>query len=712
MYTLKKILHKTYNWDEPNTKLSETNEQEKTVHPFTLVFPHDLEEEFQKEYHSNSTQLMNVSIILGMVVYFIYSILDFTIIKHSIEIIYIKNVIGSIIFLITFVGINRARIKKKIQPFLCFTTAVMGILNIVFTVMASPELNYYYYIGNILIIMWAYILLRMQFVWALTSGIMVFFFYQIAAITMLDLNKDLYIISTSNLFAANLIGLFSAYILEFHSRKIFYNKVKLKESNERLRVLFDNVYDAIFIIDVDGNILDVNNKVIDLFNVSQEQVKNLNIRDISSRNNNFEKLNKIFQNVVSKGKIYRFEWRVKRLIDEIEFEVEVFLNRINIGLENSIIATVRDISEQKEAHKKLLLTQRTVESNTTPIYWFNSKYEIIYANNSAVEQTGYNIDELYNMKFEDFVRKEQQTKWIDWCERNIIGDSSTKFEIDIIRRNGSEFNAEVNVSNIIHEKEEIAIALVNDITERKKISENLILAKEKAEQSDKLKTEFLAGMSHEIRTPVNTIVNFVSLIKNEIGNEMNENMAFAFQMINNGSKRLIRTIDSILNMSQFQTGSYEVFVEKISLVDNILFPLINEFEQTAKGKNLKLIFENDSYKSDIKGDEYTLKQLFINLIDNAIKYTEEGFVKVKLYSNEKYYRVDIEDSGIGMSKEFIPSLFQPFSQEEQGYTRSFDGNGLGLALVKKYIDLNNGKISVESEKGKGTIFKVQLPIAN
>ncbi len=486
------------------------------------------------------------------------------------------------------------------------------------------------------------------------------------------------------------------------------NQIKLKASNERLKTLFNNVYDAVFIHDIDGKVLDINNKVIDLYNTSQEQIKNLNIKDISSATNDFKKLEAAWQDVIEKGKTFKFEWRSKHHNDEYEFDTEIFLSRIKFGSDYYILASVRDITDLKESHRKLLLTQETVEFNTTPIYWFNNKYKIIYANNSAIKQIGYSLNELYKMKFEDFIRNELKEKWIQWCEDNIQGNSSTKFEIDITRKNGHEFPAEVNVTNIFYENEEIAIVLVTDITKRKKIAQNLILAKEKAEQSDKLKTEFLAGMSHEIRTPINTILNFISLIKNELGKNITEDTSFAFQMIDSGSKRLIRTIDSILNMSQFQTGSYDVFLEEISLVENILSPLINEFKQTAKAENLEFYFENNVDNPIVFADEYTLKQLFINLIDNGIKYTKEGYVKIRLDADDKFCFIDIEDSGIGMAEEFIPTLFQPFSQEEQGYTRTFEGNGLGLALVKKYIDINNGTISVESKKGEGTAFKIKL----
>ncbi|MDO8549290.1 MAG: ATP-binding protein, partial [Ignavibacteria bacterium] len=160
--------------------------------------------------------------------------------------------------------------------------------------------------------------------------------------------------------------------------------------------------------------------------------------------------------------------------------------------------------------------------------------------------------------------------------------------------------------------------------------------------------------------------------------------------------------------SLIQTGNFNINLEKIDLKD-LLFKLIYEFNSLAKEKDLQLNFDPGNVESFILGDEYTLAQTFQNLIDNAIKYTEHGKVEVKIYSNGNgKINVDVKDTGIGISQEYMPNLFKPFSQEEDGYSRKFEGNGLGLALTKKYIELNNADIKVNSKKGEGTTFTVIL----
>ena len=250
------------------------------------------------------------------------------------------------------------------------------------------------------------------------------------------------------------------------------------------------------------------------------------------------------------------------------------------------------------------------------------------------------------------------------------------------------------------------------IKERLKFEEKLKLnqlelkrSKEKAESSDKLKSEFLAQMSHEIRTPINSILSFSSLIQEELQDKISKDLKEGFEVINCGSRRLIRTIDSILNMSRIQTGNIDLNPVRIKICD-IFKDLEVEFTSLANAKNIDF---NINYKTSdcyITADKYTVTQLFANLIDNAIKYTVHGKVEITVYCSSGKNYVQIKDSGIGMSEDFIKILFQPFMQEESGYTRKFEGNGLGLALVKKYCELNKAEIDVKSEKGKGSIFTI------
>ena len=251
-------------------------------------------------------------------------------------------------------------------------------------------------------------------------------------------------------------------------------------------------------------------------------------------------------------------------------------------------------------------------------------------------------------------------------------------------------------------------ALLNlEIKKKLNTEIELIEAKERAEKSDRLKSEFLAQISHEIRTPINSILSFSSLIKEDIEHKVGDDLRAGFNVISSAGKRIIRTIDLILNMSELQTGTFEYMPRKINVCKEVLEKIYVEYEPLACEKNLKFTITKNVDLPLIYADEHTVQQIFNHLIDNAIKFTNTGEIKVTIDANEeRNIVVHVSDTGIGISKEYMNEIYKPFLQENNGYTREYDGNGLGLALVKKYCDLNKAKILLESEKGKGTTFSI------
>ncbi|MCB0748495.1 MAG: sensor histidine kinase, partial [Ignavibacteriae bacterium] len=263
------------------------------------------------------------------------------------------------------------------------------------------------------------------------------------------------------------------------------------------------------------------------------------------------------------------------------------------------------------------------------------------------------------------------------------------------------------------ELNELNKSLENDLITRREIEKDLIHAIKKAEQSDRIKSDFLAQISHEIRTPINTIISFSNLIKDELIDKISDELKYGFSGINNAGKRLIRTIDLILNMSDAHAGTSGYTPSKINLATDIIDKILAEYKHQIKEKNLELEFNTKTVDPNITADLYTVEHIFTNLIDNAVKYTNQGKIEIDLLRNEKNnLKVVVKDSGVGISKDYIPKIFDEFSQEDVGYTRRYEGNGLGLALVKKYCEINHAEISVESEKGKGSAFTVTFLESN
>ncbi len=272
------------------------------------------------------------------------------------------------------------------------------------------------------------------------------------------------------------------------------------------------------------------------------------------------------------------------------------------------------------------------------------------------------------------------------------------------KKSGEFFPVNINVTAYYDESGKIRHfeGSFEDITERENFENNLKAAKENAEKSEKLKSDFLAQMSHEIRTPVNTILNYTSLLTIDENAGRDQQNAFIYDSIENAVNRLLRTIDLVLNMSDIENNTYKAIFEEVHFERDVLKPIIQEFNSAADKKKLKLELTSTDTSQIVYADKYTLIQIVVNLLDNAIKYTHKGKITLSIKDNI----FSISDTGIGISEEYIPQLFQKFSQEETGYSRKFEGTGLGLSLVKKYCEINNAEISVESKKGIGTTFKV------
>jgi len=244
-----------------------------------------------------------------------------------------------------------------------------------------------------------------------------------------------------------------------------------------------------------------------------------------------------------------------------------------------------------------------------------------------------------------------------------------------------------------------------DITDLKIKEKELKSALVRAEEAKKLKEQFLAQISHEIRSPLNVIVGYSDLLKNDY-NDGREDYSGILRSIKNNSKRLYRTFDLLLNMSQLQTSKYETRFEKVDLY-SVLKTVYNEFQSYAEEKNLELNLTNNiKGEAIVTVDHYSIAQLFMNLVDNAIKYTESGNIDLIMHTESSNICIDIKDSGIGISKDYLQKLFTPFSQEDMSYTRPFEGTGLGLALVKGFADLNRAKLRVNSTPNNGTTFTV------
>ncbi|HJU11187.1 MAG TPA: ATP-binding protein, partial [Candidatus Binataceae bacterium] len=238
--------------------------------------------------------------------------------------------------------------------------------------------------------------------------------------------------------------------------------------------------------------------------------------------------------------------------------------------------------------------------------------------------------------------------------------------------------------------------------------QELRVARDSALQSTRLKSEFLANMSHEIRTPLNVVLGYTDLLGEEIDANTNEDVREHFDAIRRAGTRLYRTIEGILDFSKIEAGAFEVHRQPIQL-PMVLDRHVQDLQILAARKDIQLRCIINERKAAVLFDESCLTGALTNLLQNAIKFTNEGFVTARLYrDSDGLLKMAISDTGIGIEPSYLPHLWEPFSQEQTGYTRAFEGNGLGLALTKRYLELNGATLEVESRKAHGSTFTISF----
>jgi PAS domain S-box-containing protein len=342
---------------------------------------------------------------------------------------------------------------------------------------------------------------------------------------------------------------------------------------------------------------------------------------------------------------------------------------------------------------------------------------LIFFNKSVIDTTGYSSEELTDKNIvEHFIPGYLKQEAKLFLERILSGDESAlNFETEIIDKNGSTIIVSINCTLLRDESGTITgiSAIGENITERKQAEADLINARIKAEESDKLKSIFLANMSHEIRTPMNAIMGFSTLLGEEIIAEPERTRYI--EIIRNSSNRLLQLINDIIDISKIEARQLKILNEKCSLYD-IVINSIETFRKSAVLSNKPEIELILKYPKELKNTKFIsdglrVQQVLDNLIGNAIKYTEKGVIEtgcsLTSSDNENFIEIYVKDTGIGIPEEMHQLIFERFRQVEEG--RFHEGTGLGLSISKGITDLLGGRIWLKSNPDSGTTFYFTIP---
>lgn len=386
--------------------------------------------------------------------------------------------------------------------------------------------------------------------------------------------------------------------------------------------------------------------------------------------------------------------------DGTEFPVEIGLNPL-VTIEGTLVlAAIIDITERKRAEERFRLV---VESAPNAMVLVNGEGKITLVNSQTEKLFGFSRDELINNGVEMLIPFRFKEKHPDYRNAFFSTPKARSMgagrDLYARRKDGTEFPVEIGLNPLETAEGPMVLAAIIDITERK------------MQEAHRLKSDFLANMSHELRTPMNAIIGFSELLIDKKVGDLNEKQLDYLNDIHTSGNHLLRLINDVLDIAKIESGKTELTIESFS-VTGAIEEVIKIVDPIARKKSISISLSCSKEINIVSLDKNKFKQILYNLISNAIKFNHDGgTVNIETETHlTNSFIMKIKDSGIGIAKENRSKLFVPFVQLDSGTARKHEGTGLGLALTKTIIELHEGKISVDSEVGKGTVFSVMLPV--
>jgi PAS domain S-box-containing protein len=508
--------------------------------------------------------------------------------------------------------------------------------------------------------------------------------------------------------------------------------------SKKYEVLFEEMTYALFLHDYHGNIQKVNKKACDYLGLSKDQLVKMNVNDFISKEV-IEKAKSDLKKFIDKD-CFLLETDYT-LNNNTNVPLEIKIKPLLLGKKEVLLTTVKDISFRKNYENELIDSkQRAEESenelnaifNNSPssFFLFDQNMNIKRANKKAISTFNISKTNFDHQKVGDIINcalsdnERQSCGLTSVCKTCKLNDILYQTVHNDITYNKEETQLLINVENKTISKtvlistsllkkngKSIYLATIDDITERKKIEQELQLAKEKAEESEKLKTAFINNLSHEIRTPLNGILGFIDLLIDENSGLSEEKKREFIQIMNKNSDRLIKTVDDLVEISKVASGIKTLNIAPINLkqeLESFLETDILKYQGT--NVNFNYTIDTELNNTTISTDKFKLFQVLQNLIDNAYKFTKNGFIKLNVTQENTELIFSIEDSGIGIEKDYHQLIFNPFWQAPKSSECLYEGNGLGLTIARGITESLNGKLMVKSVIDKGSTFTVKVPV--
>jgi PAS domain S-box-containing protein len=486
---------------------------------------------------------------------------------------------------------------------------------------------------------------------------------------------------------------------------------KLAESEEKFKQVVELSVDGIIIGANNGKIVDCNGAACRIFGYDKKEILELKLIDLL-----LEDFHRIIPDAANGSEITgdKIVERLFKRKDGTLFSSEVATRKFKLGNEERLIVYIRDITERKKAEKALKESEenfRTLVNNTLDgILILNFEGEVITANAAVGKMFGLDLKNVAGKSITKYLAPESVPKAIA-DQINVLNDKGGYLSVyRAISASGEPFWIEGLGTKIIYQNQPANIVVIRDITARKEAEDALICAKTAAEAANRTKSEFLTNMSHELKTPLNSIIGFSDLLKEGIAGPLNEKQSRYAQFISTSGKNLLNIINDILELSKAEAGEADLNLEEFSVDDSINKVISNSLPQIQK-KNIKFNYNSENRDLWISADENKFRKIISSLLSNAVKFTPaEGSIEISSRQEGNLAIITVKDTGIGIPEDDLDNIFKPFVQLDPSLSRIFEGTGLGLTLVKRYVEMHGGSISVESKEGKGSSFRIELPV--